>query len=232
LETSLFSTVVPPSEVAAIVVEAIQGEGGYIVPEDGFLERIRQICDRHGILMVVDEVQSGMGRTGKLFAIEHWNIQPDIVTIAKGIASGLPLGAFLARPEIMTWPPGSHATTFGGNPVACAAANVTLDLLQEELMDNALARGAELQEGLRQLGPGLSAPRGKGLMVGIDILDREGQLSPKRRNAIVDRSFYHGLLLLGCGKAAIRFCPPLVIDAEQIQTALTILAAVLAENPP
>jgi 4-aminobutyrate aminotransferase len=233
LETSLFSTVVPPSEVAAIVVESIQGEGGYIVPEDGFLERIRQICDRHGILMVVDEVQSGMGRTGKLFAIEHWHVQPDIVTIAKGIASGLPLGAFLARPEIMTWPPGSHATTFGGNPVACAAANVTLDLLQEELMDNALLRGAELQEGLRRLGnqfPGLSLPRGKGLMVGIDILDSEGQLSPKRRDAIVEQSFYHGLLLLGCGKAAIRFCPPLVIDADQIQVALKILATVLAEN--
>ncbi len=234
LETSLFSTVVPPSEVAAIVVEAIQGEGGYIVPEDGFLARIRQICDRHGILMVVDEVQSGMGRTGKLFAIEHWNIQPDIVTIAKGIASGLPLGAFLARPEIMTWPPGSHATTFGGNPVACAAANVTLDLLQEELIDNALLRGAELQEGLMQLGnqfPGLSSPRGKGLMVGMDILDAEGHLSAKRRDVIVDQSFYHGLLLLGCGKAAIRFCPPLVIDADQIQTALKILATVLDKNP-
>jgi 4-aminobutyrate aminotransferase len=234
LETSLFSTVVPPSEVAAIVVEAIQGEGGYIVPEDGFLARIRQICDRHGILMVVDEVQSGMGRTGKLFAIEHWHVQPDIVTIAKGIASGLPLGAFLARPEIMTWPPGSHATTFGGNPVACAAANVTLDLLQEELMDNALLRGTELQEGLRLLGDrfsGLSMPRGKGLMVGMDILDGEGQLSAKRRDAIVDQSFYHGLLLLGCGKAAIRFCPPLVIDAAQIQTALKILATVLAKNP-
>jgi 4-aminobutyrate aminotransferase len=234
LETSLFSTVVPPSEVAAIIVEAIQGEGGYIVPEDGFLARIRQICDQYGILMVVDEVQSGMGRTGKLFAIEHWHVQPDIVTIAKGIASGLPLGAFMARPEIMTWPPGSHATTFGGNPVACAAANVTLDLLQEELMDNALLRGAELQEGLRRLGyqfPGLSLPRGKGLMVGMDILDLEGQLSAKRRDAIVEQSFYHGLLLLGCGKAAIRFCPPLVIDADQIQMALKILATVLAKNP-
>jgi 4-aminobutyrate aminotransferase len=232
LETSLFSTVVPPSEVAAIVVEAIQGEGGYIVSEDGFLARIRQICDRHGILMLVDEVQSGMGRTGKLFAIDHWHIQPDIVTIAKGLASGLPLGAFLARPEIMTWPPGAHATTFGGNPVACAAANITLDLLQEELMYNALLRGAELQQGLRQLDDqGISAPRGKGLMVGIDILDQEGHPSAKRRDAIVDQSFYHGLLLLGCGKAAIRFCPPLVIDADQIQTALKILTTVLEKNP-
>jgi 4-aminobutyrate aminotransferase len=230
LENSLFSTMLPPTEVAAIVVEPIQGEGGYIVPEDGFLERIRQICDRHGMLMVVDEVQSGMGRAGKLFAIEHWPVQPDIVTLAKGIASGLPLGAFLARPELMTWPPGAHATTFGGNPVACAAALVTLDLLEAELMENALVRGAELQKGLRKLSQiplNLSRPRGKGLMVGVDILDDEGQLSPKRRDRIVDQAFYQGLLLLGCGKAAIRFCPPLVIDAEQIQVALSILRTVL-----
>jgi 4-aminobutyrate aminotransferase len=234
LETSLFSTILPSTEVAAIMVEPIQGEGGYIVPEEGFLERIRQICDHHGILMVVDEVQSGMGRTGKLFAIEHWNIQPDIVTLAKGIASGLPLGAFLARPELMTWPSGSHATTFGGNPVACAAATVTLDLLEEELMHNALVRGAELQEGLRKLSdrlPGLSPPRGKGLMIGVDILDGDGKIAPKCRDAIVEQSFYHGLLLLGCGKAAIRFCPPLVIDADQIQTALTILKTVLETTP-
>lgn len=230
LETSLFPTMLPPTEVTAIVVEPIQGEGGYIVPEDGFLERIRQICDRHGILMVVDEVQSGMGRTGKLFAIEHWKIQPDIITLAKGIASGLPLGAFLARSGLMTWPPGAHATTFGGNPVACAAALVTLDLLEEELMENALARGAGLQEGLRYLSTiplNLSLPRGKGLMVGVDILDEEGQFSSKRRDRIVDQAFYQGLLLLGCGKAAIRFCPPLIIDAEQIQVALSILRTVL-----
>jgi 4-aminobutyrate aminotransferase len=234
LETSLFPTMLPPQEVAAIVVESIQGEGGYIVPEDGFLARIRQICDHHGILMVIDEVQSGMGRTGKLFAIEHWHLQPDIITLAKGIASGLPLGAILARPELMTWPSGSHATTFGGNPVACVAANVTLDLLAEELMANALVRGEELQTGLAQLSHallGLSVPRGKGLMVGIDILDAEGQLSSKRRDHIVDQAFYSGLLLLGCGKAAIRFCPPLVIDADQIQTALAILRTVLEATP-
>jgi 4-aminobutyrate aminotransferase len=180
--------------------------------------------------MVVDEVQSGMGRTGKLFAIEHWQIQPDIVTLAKGIASGLPLGALLARPEMMTWSYGAHGNTFGGNPVACAAANVTLDLLEEVLMDNALVRGAELQEGLEQLSDlslGLSPPRGKGLMVGIDILDGDGQLSPKRRHRILEQCFHHGLLLLGCGKAAIRFCPPLVIDADQIQVALSILKTVL-----
>jgi 4-aminobutyrate aminotransferase len=141
LEKQLFPTMLPPKEVAAIVVEAIQGEGGYIVPEDGFLQRLREICDRYGILMIVDEVQSGMGRTGRLFAIEHWGVMPDIITTAKGIASGLPLGAILARPEIMTWQPGAHATTFGGNPVACAAAIATLRLLESGLMANATRDG-------------------------------------------------------------------------------------------
>lgn len=226
LEKNLFSSVLPPDEVAAIVVEAIQGEGGYVVPEDGFLERIREICSRHGILMIVDEVQSGMGRTGKLFAIEHWGIMPDIITLAKGIASGLPLGAVLSRPELMTWPPGSHAATFGGNPVACAAANVTLELLEKELIDNAYEMGKVLQVGLTELSEKfeqVSLPRGKGLMVAIDIFDADGNLDPNLRNHIVDQAFYKGLLLLGCGKAAIRFCPPLIINKDQIQVALEIL---------
>ena len=230
LEKQLFATVLPPQEIAAIVVEAIQGEGGYIVPEDGFLARIREICDRHGILMVVDEVQSGMGRTGKLFAIEHWGVMPDIITLAKGIASGLPLGAILSRPEIMTWQPGSHATTFGGNPVACAAANVTLSLLEAGLIENASQRGEELQAGLNKLAQKftqVSPARGKGLMVAIDLLDTEGNLNAELRNQIVDRAFYKGLLLLGCGKAAIRFCPPLVISSEQVQVALEILGEVI-----
>ena len=230
LEHRLFQTVVPPQEVAAIVVEAIQGEGGYIVPEVNFLARIRGICDRHGILMIVDEVQSGMGRTGKLFAIEHWGIQPDIVTLAKGIASGLPLGAILSWPELMTWPPGSHATTFGGNPVACAAANATLELLESELIENARLRGQELQLGLSQLSEQfeqVSDPRGKGLMMAVDLLDHTGALDPTLRDRVVDQAFYDGLLLLGCGKAAIRFCPPLVISSAQVQTALSLLADVL-----
>ncbi len=232
LEEKLFPTVLPPEEVAAIIVEPIQGEGGYIVPEEGFLERIRQICDRHQILMIVDEVQSGMGRTGKLFAIEHWGIVPDIITLAKGIASGLPLGAILSRPELMTWPPGSHATTFGGNPVACAAANTTLRLLEAGLMDNARQMGEELQAGLTQLArrfERVSLPRGKGLMVAIDFLDNHGNLDWDLRDRIVDQAFYRGLLLLGCGKAAIRFCPPLVIESDQIQVALKILAQLLEE---
>ena len=230
LESNLFPTVLPPEEVAAIFVEPIQGEGGYIVPEDGFLERIRQICDRHGILMVVDEVQAGMGRTGRLFAIEHWGVMPDIITLAKGIASGLPLGAILARSRLMTWQPGSHATTFGGNPVACAAANVTLRLLEGGLIENAQNMGKLLMSGLTELAEQfscLSPPRGKGLMVAVDIFDPDGNLDPQRRDRIADLAFLKGLLLLGCGKAAIRFCPPLVIDSAQIQVALQILRDVL-----
>lgn len=230
LEEQLFTTILPPSEVAAIVVEAIQGEGGYIVPEDGFLKRIRDICDRHGILMVVDEVQAGMGRTGRLFAIEHWGVMPDIITIAKGIASGLPLGAILARPELMTWPPGSHATTFGGNPVACAAGIATLRLLESGLMTNSTQMGELLQASLNELHqkfPRVSPPRGKGLMVAVDLLDEQGNLDYKLRDRVIQEAFLRGLLLLGCGKAAIRFCPPLVIDSEQIQIALQIISEVL-----
>ncbi len=231
LEKQLFTTILPPQEVAAIVVEAIQGEGGYIVPENGFLQRIREICDRHRILMVVDEVQSGMGRTGKLFAIEHWGVMPDIITTAKGIASGLPLGAILSRPEIMTWKPGSHATTFGGNPVSCAAAIATLKLLESGLMDNADSMGKLLQTGLFKLHqkfPILSPPRGKGLMVAVDLLDKEGNYNSELRNTIIQEAFLRGLLLLGCGKSAIRFCPPLIIDSQQIQICLDILEDILA----
>ncbi|MBG1243985.1 acetyl ornithine aminotransferase family protein [Nostoc sp. NZL] len=231
LEQQLFGTILPPQEVAAIVVEPIQGEGGYIVPEDGFLKRIRDICDRHGILMVVDEVQAGMGRTGRLFAIEHWGVMPDIITTAKGIASGLPLGAILARPELMTWPPGSHATTFGGNPVACAAGIATLRLLESDLMANATQMGEILQASLTQLHqkfPRVSPPRGKGLMVAVDLLDEQGNLDHKLRDHIIQEAFLRGLLLLGCGKAAIRFCPPLVIDSDQIQIALQIISEILS----
>jgi 4-aminobutyrate aminotransferase len=184
--------------------------------------------------MIVDEVQSGMGRTGKLFAIEHWNVMPDIITLAKGIASGLPLGAILSREEIMTWQPGSHATTFGGNPVACAAANVTLQLLESELIDNARERGEELQGALRGLSrkfPFISLPRGKGLMIAVDFKDKQNNFNPQLRDRVVDAAFYRGLLLLGCGKAAIRFCPPLVITSEQIQVAVNILTEILLKLP-
>ena len=234
LEETLFLSTLPPSEIAAIVVEPIQGEGGYIVPDNGFLERLRQICDRHGILLIDDEVQAGMGRTGKLFAIEHWGVIPDIITLAKGIASGLPLGVVLAKPDLMTWPPGSHSNTFGGNPVACAAANTTLTLLKNGLMKNAHERGVQLQTGLTELAlrsRHISPPRGKGLMVAIDIYNGQGQPDAVVRDRILEAAFYQGLLLLGCGQAAIRFCPPLVITAEQIEIALHILAKVLNTSP-
>ncbi len=233
LEKQLFGTILSPHEIAAIVVEPIQGEGGYIVPEDGFLQRIREICDRYGILMVVDEVQAGMGRTGRLFAIEHWGVMPDIITSAKGIASGLPLGAILARPELMTWPPGSHATTFGGNPVACAAGIATLRLLESSLMNNATQMGELLQASLTQLHQRfsrVSPPRGKGLMVAVDLLDEQGNLDHKLRDRIIQEAFLRGLLLLGCGKAAIRFCPPLVIDSDQIQIAVKIISEILKDE--
>lgn len=232
LEKQLFTTMLPANEVAAIIVEPIQGEGGYIVPEDGFLQRIRQICDRYGILMIVDEVQSGMGRTGKLFAIAHWDVTPDIITTAKGIASGLPLGAIIARSHIMTWQPGSHATTFGGNPVACAAGIATLRLLENGLMENATRMGEILQAGLFKLCdrfPRLSSPRGKGLMVAVDLFDETGNFDKELRDRILQAAFHRGLLLLGCGKSAIRFCPPLVIDSEQIQIALNIITEILLE---
>jgi 4-aminobutyrate aminotransferase len=231
-ETVLYRTA-PPEEVAAIFVEPIQGEGGYNVPPPGFFPALRELCDRHNILLVVDEIQSGMGRTGKMFAIEHWGVEPDIICLAKGIASGMPLGAIVAREEIMDWPPGSHASTFGGNPVSCRAALATMDLLEDGYMDNAAARGAELQEGLRNLQHdhlALGDVRGIGLMTAVDVVSSRAPyvLDPKGRDALIQAAFEAGLLLLGCGPAAIRFCPPLCVTREQVAKALAILAVVMA----
>ena len=230
-ETVLYRTA-PPDEVAAIFVEPIQGEGGYNVPPPGFFPALRELCDRHGILLVVDEIQSGMGRTGKMFAIEHWGVEPDIICLAKGIASGMPLGAIVAREEIMDWPPGSHASTFGGNPVSCRAALATMDLLEAGYMDNAAARGLDLQEGLRRLRdyhPTLGDVRGIGLMTAVDVVSSRDPyvLDPKGRDALIASAFGAGLLLLGCGPAAIRFCPPLCVTRDQVAKALSILAGVL-----
>jgi 4-aminobutyrate aminotransferase len=227
-----FATVAPPDEIAAIFVEPIQGEGGYRVPSPEFLPMLRSICDQHGILLVVDEVQSGMGRTGKMFAVEHFGVVPDMICLAKGIASGMPLGALVARAELMDWPPGSHASTFGGNPVSCRAALATIDLLSREYLDNSAARGAQLGAGLDQLAAempkSVADPRGLGLMRAIDIVGPAG-IDPKRRAAVIQAAFERGLLLLGCGKTGIRFCPALCVTAEQVKTALEILrAAVLA----
>ncbi|GBD37076.1 5-aminovalerate aminotransferase DavT [bacterium HR36] len=232
IEETLLQRIAPPDEVAAIFVEPIQGEGGYYVPPAGFLPALRQLCDRHGILLVADEVQTGMGRTGKMFAVEHWNVVPDIICLAKGIASGLPLGAMIARAEIMDWPSGSHASTFGGNPVSCRAALATIELLENGLIANAADRGRQLREGLLRLQARfpqlISRVRGLGLMVAHDVL-RDGQLSTALRDEVVQLAFRRGLLLLGCGDAAVRFCPPLCVTAEQVQTALGILAEVFQE---
>lgn len=230
----LFASVCPPDEVAAVFVEPVQGEGGYRVPSPEFLPMLRQICDQHGILLVADEVQSGMGRTGKMFAIEHFGVVPDMVCLAKGIASGLPLGALITRASIMDWPPGSHASTFGGNPVSCRAALATFDLIEREYLANAIARGAELRAGLEYLveqnsfrsSIRLVHPRGLGLMQAIDVVDTQGSPDPSRRNALVEAAFHRGLLLLGCGKSGIRFCPALCVTGEQIATGLAILGEI------
>jgi 4-aminobutyrate aminotransferase len=235
IEETLLRRIAPPEEVAAIFVEPVQGEGGYHVPPPGFLPALRELCDRHGILLVADEVQTGFGRTGRLFAVEHWGVEPDILCLAKGIASGMPLGAILAREEVMDWPPGSHASTFGGNPVSCRAALATLELLEEGYTANAEARGNQLQSGLGGLQgrhPQLGEVRGLGLMVACDVVraDERSTLDPQSRDEIVQLAYRRGLLLLGCGEAAIRFCPPLCITAAQIETALGILEAVLADR--
>ncbi|MDQ6772997.1 MAG: acetyl ornithine aminotransferase family protein [Candidatus Dormibacteraeota bacterium] len=223
----LLATVAPADTVAAVVVEPIQGEGGYVLPHDDFLPRLRELTQRHGILLVHDEVQSGMGRTGRFLAAEHWGVEPDIVVLAKGIASGLPLGAFAARSEAMSWAPGSHGSTFGGNPVACAAALATLDLLDEGLMENAAEVGAHLLDGLRNLAGRHPAriveARGLGLMLALEMA------TPELAAAVVDRAYRRGLLLLTCGAQAVRFCPPLILSREEADTGLSIVGRVLGE---
>jgi 4-aminobutyrate aminotransferase len=223
-----------PDEIGAIVVEAIQGEGGYIVPPKAFLLGLREITAQHGMLLVVDEVQSGMGRTGKMFASEHFDLKPDVVNIAKGIASGLPLGVTCARADIMTWPPGAHASTFGGNPVACAAASATIKLLKGSLVANAAAVGAHLMDGLRELQNEhriIGDVRGKGLMIGIELVrDRETkQRAVEERNALVRAMFRRGVLVLGAGLNAIRLAPPLVLSKAQADSVLTVMDAALSE---
>jgi 4-aminobutyrate aminotransferase len=220
----LFATVAPAESVAAVFVEPIQGEGGYLVPPDDFLPRLRELTGKYGILLVADEVQSGMGRTGRLLAVEHWDVEPDIVCLAKGIASGLPLGAFIARAEQMSWPPGSHGSTFGGNPLACAAGLVTLDLLEEGLMENAAKVGAQLQDGLREIAAThseITDVRGLGLMVGLEFKTAD------QANRLVQSAFERGLLLLTAGSRAVRLCPPLVLDSEEAATGLEIIEAAL-----
>ncbi len=233
IEETVLRRIAPPDEIAALFVEPIQGEGGYFVPPPGFLPALRALCDRHGILLVADEVQTGFGRTGKLFAVEHWGVEPDILCLAKGIASGMPLGAIVARGDVMDWPPGSHASTYGGNPVSCRAALATLELLEQSYISNAAERGAQLREGLlalQKMFPVVGDIRGLGLMQAMDMVqpNKPNALDPICRDHVVQAAFQRGLLLLGCGESALRFCPPLCISAEQVSTALAILEEVLA----
>ncbi|MBZ5557511.1 MAG: acetyl ornithine aminotransferase family protein [Acidobacteriia bacterium] len=234
IENQMLLQLVSPDSVAAVVVEPIQGEGGYIVPPDQFLQRLRALTKTHGMLLVVDEVQSGMGRSGKMFAIEHVNVEPDIVAIAKGIASGLPLGVAVARSELMTWPPGAHASTFGGNPVACAAALATITLLKEQLVANAATVGTRLMDGLKALAakhPLIGDVRGRGLMIGVELVrDRQTkERATTERDAVVKAAFSKGLLVLGAGKNAIRFSPPLVLTKEQADTAVRLFDEALTD---
>ncbi|MFN7914565.1 MAG: acetyl ornithine aminotransferase family protein [Vicinamibacterales bacterium] len=234
LEQQTFMQLVSPDEVAAVIVEPIQGEGGYLVAPDQFLQRLRALTSKHGILMIVDEVQSGMGRTGRMFAIEHTGVQPDIVAMAKGIASGMPLGVSLAKADIMTWTPGAHASTFGGNPVACAAALETIRLLKAQLMTNAETVGARLQQQLWALAekhPLIGDVRGRGLMVGVELVrDRvTKERAVEERNAVVNAAFRRGLLILGAGKNTVRFCPPLVLTASEADTAVALFEEALTE---
>jgi len=229
IEEKLFKTTLPPEEVAAIFVEPIQGEGGYVVAPTPFMQELRRICDRHGILLVVDEVQSGVGRTGKWWAVEHTGVQPDIVCMAKGIASGMPLGVTMARADIMDWVPGSHASTFGGNPVCVAAALATLDVIEKEgLLANStevgnhmLKRMADWPHKHRLVGD----VRGRGLMVGVEIVKDQAtkEYGNAERDRIVELAFERGILFLGCGPSTVRISPPLVVSREEADVAIDVL---------
>ena len=226
LEGVLFKRLVSPSEVAAIVVEPILGEGGYVLPPEGWFEYLRGVCDEHGILLVVDEVQSGMGRTGTMWAIQHFGVEPDIVLAGKGIASGMPLGAMVARESLMTWEVGAHGSTYGGNPLSCAAALATLELIEGGLMDNAREVGGVLLDGLRAMRerqPSIREVRGLGLMIGIELVDHDTMV------AVEHAAFRRGLLVLGCGDDVIRMSPALLFRRDQAETALQIFEESVAE---
>jgi 4-aminobutyrate aminotransferase len=228
IEDTLLKTIAPAEETAAIVVEPVQGEGGYVVPPQKFFDELARVASQNGILLIFDEVQSGMGRTGKMWAAEHFGTVPDILAVAKGIASGMPLGATVARADLMTWPPGAHASTFGGNPVCCAAALATIALLEEGLMENAARMGAHLMDHMRAWParfPQVGDVRGMGLMIGIELVrDRETkEKAPELRDRVLRQAFERGLLVLGAGDSTIRLCPPLVITRDQCDFAMETL---------
>ena len=228
IEEKLFKTTLPPEEVAAIFVEAIQGEGGYVVAPTVFMQELRRICDRHGILLVADEVQSGAGRTGKWWAVEHSGVEPDIVCMAKGIASGMPLGIMMSKAELMDWVPGSHASTFGGNPVCIAAAMATMDVLEREGIKNAEVVGKHVMQRIADWPQRLDLVgdvRGRGLMIGVEIVTDKMAKTPggAERDRIVELAFERGVLFLGCGPNSIRIAPPLVVTREQTDIAMDVV---------
>ncbi len=235
IENVLFQSNVPPSEVAAILVEPIQGEGGYIVPPDGFLQGLRALCDRHGILLIFDEVQSGIGRTGKMFASEHWGVTPDIMSLAKGLGSGLPIGMVVAKRSIMSqWKRGAHGNTYGGNPLCCAAASATLELVAGGLVENAARMGEHFMARLHELQSRyetIGEIRGKGLMIGMELVTDRTSRSPAREfcDRFITRAYENGLMLLSCGQSTVRFMPPLVVTAAEIDEAVSILDATFSE---
>jgi 4-aminobutyrate aminotransferase len=234
IEDILCEHLISPEEIAAVFVEPILGEGGYIVPPVEFHQKIREFTAKHGILLVVDEIQSGMGRTGKFLAIENFSVEPDVVLLAKGLASGLPLGAVIARKKYMTWKSGTHGSTFGGNPIACEAALATIDLIQGELEGNAIKSGSKLLRGLKKLKeahPLIGDVRGVGLMIGVELVKNQKNKEPfaDAAHEIVQRAFKRGLLMLPCGENVIRFSPPLVIQPSQIDMAVEIFSEILSQ---
>ncbi|HEX9106550.1 MAG TPA: acetyl ornithine aminotransferase family protein [Longimicrobiales bacterium] len=235
IEDTLFTGPVPPAEVAAILIEPIQGEGGYLVPPPGFLAGLRALCDRHGIFLIFDEVQSGIGRTGKMFASQHFDAVPDIMALAKGLGSGLPIGMVVAKAAIMQkWKRGAHGNTYGGNPVCCAAALATLELVQNSLMANAASVGDYFMGRLRELQARhqvIGEVRGRGLMIGMELVTDRASKAPAKElcDRIVERAYYNGLLLLACGKSTVRFMPPLSVTRAEVDEALAILEQTLNE---
>jgi 4-aminobutyrate aminotransferase len=234
LEHTVFAQAVPPEDVAAILLEPIQGEGGYVVPTPHFFPRLRELCNKHGILLIADEVQSGIGRTGKMWAIQHWGVEPDIVCTAKGIASGMPLGAMIARKSVMTWPSGTHGNTYGGNPLSCVAALETIRLVQSGYMENAAQEGEYVIDALTEMAsrhPSIGQVRGRGLMVGVEFVkDRTLKVPDKKlRDTLVHHAFENGLLLLGCGQSVVRIAPPLNIERPLIDEGLEKFEAALTE---
>jgi len=237
LEKVIFKSVLAPEDVAAVLVEPIQGEGGYVVPPASFFPRLREVCDRHGILLIVDEVQTGMGRTGKWWAIEHWGVEPDILCTAKGIASGVPLGAFLAKRSLATWPAGAHGNTYGGNPLAMVAALATMEVLENGGIQNAAEQGEYMLQRLHAMAarhPSMGDVRGKGLMIGVEFVHDKATRSAdaRLRNRIVELAFEHGLLIMGCGVNSMRIIPPLVVTRAEVDEGLDIFehALTLAEK--